>query len=55
MLQVTFARGNQMPFMTKDISNEKWKGQDCVIDFWKKRVRKLECYTKDKEITVDLV
>ena len=55
MLQVKFARGNQMSFMTKDIPNEKWKGQDCVREFWKKRVKKLECYTKDKGITVDLV
>ena len=25
-----------MPFMTKDISNKKWKDQDRVIDFRKK-------------------
>ena len=46
MLQVTFARGNQMPFMTKDISNEKWKGQDCVIDFWKKKGQEIRMLYK---------
>ena len=49
-----FARGNQVPFMTKDLSKEIMKRSRLRNRFLKDTSLKIECYIQNKGITVYL-
>ena len=45
------ARGNQMPFITKDLSKAVMKNQDCAITFLKREQGKIKPYIPNKGTT----